>query len=481
MALTCPFTAADVKSRDYGFHAFVPHTSSPFPSSPRPCPSLDPAGIMKTRMTNALGKPVTVALPTLGCKVNRYDSDALARALIARGYVIVPPGQPADVYIVNTCTVTHEAEVKSRKTLRRALRLDRDALLIVTGCYATLQGDALAAIDGVDAVVPLAEQETIPDLVAKLRPAVPAELPAPTGLSASIERTRATVKVEDGCNLRCAFCAVTIARGPVRSRRPQEVAEELRALVEAGIREIVLTGIRLDAYGKDLGSNLSELLDATRNLGIARLRLSSLEPIGIDDALVRSLAAHPALCHHFHICLQSGDDGVLRAMRRGYTIERYRRTIAKLRAAMPDAAFTTDVIVGYPGETEEAFRHTLDFVGEIGFIKLHIFKYSPRPGTAAADLPDQVHEAVKEARRRALFALEQEIFRAYAERLVGRTVEVLVEQTGPRGDGLTPHYVRVCADFPAESAGEIVPVRVTGIGEECVYGEFIEYGQAVEA
>ncbi|MHB9105732.1 MAG: tRNA (N(6)-L-threonylcarbamoyladenosine(37)-C(2))-methylthiotransferase MtaB [Armatimonadota bacterium] len=422
-------------------------------------------------MTEIAVKSVTVALPTLGCKVNRYDSDALARALISRGYVIVPPGEMADVYIVNTCTVTNEAEVKSRKTLRRALRINQEALLIVTGCYATLESEELAAIDGVDVVVPITEQETIPELVAKLRPTEPLELPLPSGLSASIERTRATVKVEDGCNLRCAFCAVTLARGPVRSRRPQEVVEELRGLVRAGMREIVLTGIRLDAYGKDQGSNLSELLDITRHLGIARLRLSSLEPIGIDDTLVRSLAAHPALCHHFHICLQSGDDGVLRAMRRGYTTERYRRIIAKLRAAMPDAAFTTDIIVGYPGETDEAFRHTLDFVREIGFIKLHIFKYSPRPGTAAADLPDQIPEAVKEERRRALFALEQEIFRAYAEGLIGQTVEVLVEQTGPHGDGLTPHYLRVCADFPEESAGWIVPVRVTGAGDDCIFGE----------
>ncbi|MHB0936257.1 MAG: tRNA (N(6)-L-threonylcarbamoyladenosine(37)-C(2))-methylthiotransferase MtaB [Armatimonadota bacterium] len=422
-------------------------------------------------MTEIAVKSVTVALPTLGCKVNRYDSDALARALISRGYVIVPPGEMADVYIVNTCTVTHEAEVKSRKTLRRALRINQEALLIVTGCYATLESEELAAIDGVDVVVPITEQETIPELVAKLRPTEPLELPLPSGLSASIERTRATVKVEDGCNLRCAFCAVTLARGPVRSRRPQEVVEELRGLVSAGIREVVLTGVRLDAYGKDQGSNLSDLLDVTRHLGIARLRLSSLEPIGIDDTLVRSLAAHPALCHHFHICLQSGDDGVLRAMRRGYTTERYRRIIAKLRAAMPDAAFTTDIIVGYPGETDEAFRHTLDFVREIGFIKLHIFKYSPRPGTAAADLPDQIPEAVKEERRRALFALEQEIFRAYAEGLVGQTVEVLVEQTGPHGDGLTPHYLRVCADFPEESAGWIVPVRVTGAGDDCIFGE----------
>jgi len=426
---------------------------------------------MTIGMMKIAAQIVTVALPTLGCKVNRCDSDALARALISRGYVIVPPSEPADIYIVNTCAVTHEAEVKSRKTLRRALRINREALLIVTGCYATLERDALAAIDGVDAVVPIGEQETIPDLVAALRPPTPTNTPMPVGLSASIERTRATVKVEDGCNLRCAFCVVTLARGPVRSRLPREVVEELRGLVGAGIREIVLTGVRLDAYGKDLGTNLSELLDVTRDLGIARLRLSSLEPIGIDDGLVRGLAAHPALCRHFHICLQSGDDGVLLAMRRGYTTDRYRRIIAKLRGAMPDAAFTTDIIVGFPSETDEAFQHTLDFVREIGFIKLHIFKFSPRPGTAAAGLPNRIPEPVKEERSRALFAAERELFRRYAEGLIGRTVEVLVEGTGPRGDGLTPQYLRVCAEFPAKAAGWIVPVRVTGVCEDCVFGE----------
>jgi len=430
-------------------------------------------------MTVIAVKPVTVALPTLGCKVNRCDSDALARALIERGYVIVPPDEPADVYIVNTCTVTHEAEVKSRKTLRRMLRINNDALLIVTGCYATLEQGELAAIDGVDAVVPISAQETIPDLVMELRPPIAhAGVAMPLGLSASIERTRATVKVEDGCNLRCAFCAVTIARGNVRSRAPREVVGELRGLVSAGIREIVLAGVRLDAYGKDQGTNLSELLDVTRHLGIARLRLSSLEPIGIDDHLVGSLAGHPALCHHFHICLQSGDDGVLRAMRRCYTTGRYRHIIAKLRAAMPDAAFTTDIIVGYPGETDEAFRHTVDFVREIGFIKLHIFKYSPRPSTAAASLPDQVSAVVKEERSRVLYALEQELFRRYADSLVGKTVEVLVERTGPHGDGLTPHYLRVCADFPAETAGWIVPVRVFGVDGDCISGEIIQTGLA---
>lgn len=413
-------------------------------------------------------RPVTVALPTLGCKANRYDSDTLARALIARGYVVVPEHGEADVYIVNTCTVTREADAKSRKMLRRSLRRNVDAVVIVTGCAASLDPDQLT-LDGVAAVVPLAEQARIPELVAHLCPARPAT--TMHGLSASAERTRATVKVQDGCNLRCAFCAVTLARGPVRSRPVDDVMAELRGLVDAGIREIVLTGIRLDAYGLDQGAvRLADLLDATTALDIPRLRLSSLEPIGITARLADSLAAHPSLCRHFHICLQSGDDGVLRAMRRGYTAARYRRTIDMLRAVMPDATFTTDIIVGLPGETDTAFANTCALVEEVGFIKLHIFKYSARPGTAAATMSGQVPDAVKDARAHALAALEQRVFRAYGERLLGSEVSVLVERTGKHGNGLTPHYARVEATFSTAQAGMIIPVRVTGIGDDVLYG-----------
>jgi len=415
---------------------------------------------------------VTVALPTLGCKVNRCDSDALAQALTARGYVVVPPGQAADIYIVNTCTVTHEAEVKSRKLLRKALRINAGALLVVTGCYATLAQETLGGLDGVNAVVPITEQARIPDLVMQLRPpTVPAA--AGAGLTASIARTRATVKVQDGCNRRCAYCAVTLARGPVRSRPLDEAAAELRALVDAGIREIVLTGVRLDAYGLDHGHTLADLLNATRDLGIPRLRVSSLEPVGIDARLIDAMAAHPALCRHVHLCLQSGDDGVLRAMRRGYTAADYRCLIAQLRAAMPDAVFTTDVIAGFPGESEAAFQQTVAFVREIGFIKLHIFPFSPRPGTAAAAMPDQVPQAVKAARCRTLVEVERALFRAYAGAQIGRTVPVLVEHTGRYGDGLTPHYLRVTAPFPAAAAGQIVPVRVTGVADDGVAGEIL--------
>lgn len=418
-------------------------------------------------MNTAISQPVTVALPTLGCKVNRYDSDVLARALLARGYRIVAANQPADVYIVNTCTVTGAAEAKSRKTWRHARQLNARARIILTGCYASLAPDTLAAMDGVDAVVPISAQAGIPDLIAQwLPPAASTGENVPPGLTTSASRTRATVKVQDGCNLRCAFCAVTLARGPVRSRPFATVLAELRDLVAAGTPEIVLTGVRLDAYGLDGGPRLSELVEATRALDIPRLRLSSLEPIGIHPPLIAALAAHPALCHHFHVCLQSGDDEVLRAMRRGYNTERFRRIIGALRAAMPDATFSSDVIVGFPGETDAAFARTCSLVEEMGFIKLHIFKYSARAGTDAAQFSAQVSEALKEARSRELFALAGKLFQRHAVGYVGQRVSVLVERTGARGEGLTTHYLRVRAAFPPASRGTIQPVIVTEIADD---------------
>lgn len=413
-------------------------------------------------------KPVTVALPTLGCKANRYDSDTLARALAALGYSIVPEGGCADVYIVNTCTVTGGADAKSRKICRRTLKLNPDATLIITGCYASLEPEKLGAMAGVAAVVPITEQARIPELLLRLRPPTVVAV-APT-LHTSAERTRATVKVADGCNLSCAFCAVTLARGEVRSRPLPEVLAELRGLIAAGMPEIVLTGIRLDAYGIDVpgGPRLADLLDATRELGIPRLRLSSVEPLGVSQRLIDTLASHPSLCHHFHVCLQSGDDEILRGMRRGYTTEFYRKVIARVRAAMPDATFTTDIIVGFPGESEEAFAHTLELVEEVGFIGLHIFKFSPRPHTTAATMPGQIQESEKDTRAVRLLALQRRLFATHAATLQGQVVPVLAE----RGDeGLTPHYERVRAPFPAEIIGHTVPMRITGAGEEWVVGE----------
>lgn len=417
---------------------------------------------------------VTVALPTLGCKVNRYDSDTLARALSARGYTIVPPAQMADLYIINTCTVTAGAESKSRKLLRRALKINPQAKIIVTGCAASLAPEQFSALPDIHAVVPINEQFRIPDIIGELLPVTKiAPEESAGGLKTSIKRTRATVKVQDGCDRQCAYCAVTLARGELRSREIAEISSELQGHCARGIGEVVLTGIRLDAYGRDINSSLTELLHATRDIPFKRLRLSSLEPIGINDELLQEMASHPTLCHHFHLCLQSGDDGVLDAMQRGYTADDYRQLIASFRQAMPDAQFTTDIIVGFPGESSAAFENSYRLLKEIAFLKLHIFKYSPRSGTLAAEMPAQIADSIKEERSNKLFSLQQELFQQYAQKMLGSTCTIIAERTGLQGNGLTAQYVRVVANIPNNLAGKEVDVRISGYGDEYLIGEMV--------
>jgi threonylcarbamoyladenosine tRNA methylthiotransferase MtaB len=411
-------------------------------------------------------RQVRVALPTLGCKVNRYDSDTLARELRRRGYSIVPASQPADAYIVNTCTVTADAGAKSRKMLRKALKLTPGAVMIVTGCYAALEHDEVEEMDGVTTVVPQERQAEIPDLLEKLLP--------PMGnddggiLSGSINRTRAVVKVQDGCDRQCAYCAVTIARGDLRSRSIVEIIDELKEILARGVMEIVLTGIRLDAYGMDGDEyRLADLIKATIPLNIPRLRLSSLEPIGIDDELITTLANHPTLCRHFHMCLQSGDDEVLAKMRRGYDAAFFKNMVDKIKTAMPDATFSTDVIVGFPGENDAAFFNTFKLIQEIGFINLHVFRFSPRPHTEAEKMKHQVQDSIKETRSAYLHDLEKRLFAKSAEKLIGTVQPVLVERGGT---GLTPGGHRVAADFTMKDLNKILPVLIESVEEMTMSG-----------
>lgn len=419
---------------------------------------------------------VKVALPTLGCKVNRYDSDTLARAISTRGYNIVPPSQWADLYLINTCTVTAGADSKSRKMLRRAQKINPQARIIVTGCAASLSPDEFSVLPNIHAVVPITEQSRIPDIISELLPLTStSEGNLTGGLQASIERTRATVKVQDGCDRACAYCAVTLARGDLRSRHIKEIIEELSFHCSRGIAEVVLTGIRLDAYGSDINSSLAALLHATRKLPLKRLRLSSLEPMGITEELLQEMAEHPTLCHHFHLCLQSGDDVVLAAMQRGYTVNEYSKLIADFRLYIPDAQFTTDIIVGFPGESTAAFENSYRLIAEIAFLKLHIFKYSIRSGTKAAQMPDQIADSVKDERSNRLFTLQKELFRKYAQQMLGTSCLVLLERTGSNGNGLTAHYVRVKGSFPNSLAGKEVSVRITGYGEDYLLGEMVDH------
>lgn len=400
-----------------------------------------------------ISAPVRVRILTLGCKVNQCDAGELARALAARGYVLAGRSQPADAYVVNTCTVTATADAKARKLIRRLAREHPEATLIVTGCLAQRSPEA-AALPGVTAVVPGTQEPTLPDLLASL---VPPSSPFP--LPSSLSRTRAFVKVQDGCDHRCAYCAVPDARGPMVSKPLADALAELRRLAEGGVQEVVLCGIRLGRYGDGASTSLAALLRALRSIGPPRLRLSSIEPMDVTAALLAELADHPTLCHHLHLPLQSGDSAVLQAMGRSYRAEDFARLVAAVRAFWPDAAITTDIMVGFPGETEEQFARTLSFVEGQRFSRVHVFPYSPRSGTPAACLAD-LPPAVKTARTERMLALAAHLEQAAAEAWVGRPVSVLCEERDRQGllTGLTAQYVRMRWEGPSDRIGKVETV-----------------------
>ncbi|MDI6869959.1 MAG: tRNA (N(6)-L-threonylcarbamoyladenosine(37)-C(2))-methylthiotransferase MtaB [Bacillota bacterium] len=444
-----------------------------------------------------------VAFHTLGCKVNQYDTRAVAALFRDAGYEVVDFSSPAEVYVINTCTVTSLGDKKSRQALRRARRQNPAAVVVAMGCYAQTAPDEVASLPGVDVVVGTTGRRRLVELVETARRrkgAAPVPPPPAAGAAVAVapltresefeelgegavpERARATVKVQEGCRQYCSYCKVPYARGPERSRPPAAVRAEVERLVAEGFREVVLTGIHLGSYGRDLPAeprwDLARLAgEIARVPGLARLRLSSLEPTDVTDALITLVGENPVLCRHFHLPLQSGDDAILRRMNRHYTTAEYARVVERIRAAVPGAALTTDLIAGFPGETEEHFQRTLAFVREMAFSRLHVFPYSRRRGTPAASFPSQVPEAVKRERAGRLIALGRELSLAFHQPLVGRTVTVLFEEAaGSWWSGLTDTYVRVLALSPVPLGGEIKPVRVERAEAEEVYGR-VEEGE----
>ena len=404
--------------------------------------------------------PPRVHIATLGCKVNQCDADDMRRALAGRGYRIVARGEPAQVYIINTCTVTAMADAKARKLIRRFARRSPDATIIVTGCLAQRDPDGVAALPGVDAVIPNSRKWEMADILPKFRSPDEAAVspPAPA-------RTRAFLKIQDGCDHRCAYCIIPHVRGRPASRPVGQVLAEVRRLADGGVQEIVLCGIRLGAFGRDRGdASLAQLLRSLREVPVSRLRLSSIEPMDLSDDLLDEIADHPTLCPHLHLPLQSGDNDVLAAMGRGYTAADFAALVERVRRGWPDAALTTDVMVGFPGETEEQFEHTCDFAREVGFTRLHVFPYSSRPGTTAVGRPDQAPPPVKQRRAQRMLALGQDLAAAAARQWIGREVEVLFEERDRAGllTGLTPQYHRVHARGPDEWIGCIVQVPPAG-------------------
>lgn len=411
----------------------------------------------------------TCRLVTLGCKVNQYETQYLQESLEQNGYREAADGEAADLCIVNTCTVTHEADAKGRQLIRRLAIANPGTALVVMGCYATREPDTIARLPGVTKVVTDKER-----LAEELREFGVAAM-AP-GISRFDGHQRAFVKVQDGCLLNCTFCIIPSVRPTVRSRPIREIVTEVERLVTAGCQEIVLTGIHLGHYGIDLSkgrpkADWTRLWHLLRRLlrvpGDFRLRLSSLEAAEVRDDLVRVLSEEPRICPHLHLCLQSGSDRILAAMNRRYRSAGFLERCRRLREALDAPAFTTDVILGFPGETEADFQATLDVVREVGFCKVHIFSYSPRSGTVAADMPDRVAPQIVAERRERLLQLERELATRYAHSLIGRRLDVMVEGTDPdrpghvRGTSCRSVSVSFRGHAPA-LLGRRFPVRTTG-------------------
>ncbi len=418
----------------------------------------------------------TAAFHNLGCKVNSYETEAMQEQLSARGYTIVPFDCSADVYIINTCSVTNMADRKSRQMLHRAKKKNPSAVVVAAGCYVQVAADALKEDTSVDLIIGNNKKAQLADILdqffaAREKEEIP-EAACLTDISTDREyenlhltrageHTRAFIKVQDGCNQFCSYCIIPYARGRVRSRQPEDVLEEVRGLIANGYKEVVLTGIHLSSYGiermeenpvQEGNWNHRELLSLIRAVheleGLERIRLGSLEPRIITEEFASALAALPKFCPHFHLSLQSGCDETLKRMNRHYTTEDYLRRCEILRKHFSHPAITTDVIVGFPGETEEEFALTKSFLEQVRFYEMHVFKYSRREGTKAARMENQVPEEIKSRRSDALLALEEEMSREYRGYYTGRKVKVLFEEMQEaEGEacmtGYTPEYVRV--------------------------------------
>ena len=416
-----------------------------------------------------------VCFYTLGCKVNLNETGALEQMFRGAGFTIVPEGEEADVFVVNSCTVTNFGDQKSRKWLRRAKRENPGAVTVLTGCYPQAFPEEAANFLEADLVCGNGDRKAILDNVRKLldgHERIVAVTPHKRGElfeELPVERfethTRAFIKVEDGCNRQCAYCVIPRARGPVRSRAEASILNELRQLAASGYREVVLSAISLPSYGLDTGTNLVELVEKCAQVeGIERIRLGSLDPDMLTPEFIARLAAVDKLCPQFHLSLQSGCTATLRRMRRVYTAEQYAQVVADIRAAYSDrpVSFTTDCICGFPGETVEDFEESCAFLKQIGFLKVHVFPYSRRSGTPAYDFPDQVHEREKQERSRTMNALAEELRRDVLTTYEGMEDEVLLETALSETlfTGYTRLYVPVVVSAPGRKSGEIVRVRL---------------------
>ena len=425
------------------------------------------------------------ALHSLGCKVNSYETQAMQKMMESAGYEIVPFGEEiADIYIINTCSVTNIADRKSRQMIHKAKKLNPEAVVAAAGCYVESAGDNID--EDVDIVIGNNEKSHLIEILNEYFEHMDKEKSVDIGkatgfdelnIDSPLEHTRAYVKIQDGCNRFCSYCIIPYVIGRIRSRKPDDVMAEIKRVAASGCKEVVLTGIHLSSYGLDFKDSTVKLIDVieavNRIEGIERIRLGSLEPLIVTEEFVRRLAKCKKICPHFHLSLQSGCDETLKRMNRRYNVDEYYKGVELLREYFPDAAVTTDVIVGFPGETEEEFNITKKYLEKVCFYEMHVFKYSRRKGTAADKMPDQIPENIKSERSTELLELNEILSNGYREKYIGKKVKVLLEENHIIENkkyiiGFTDTYVRVALENPEEKlyTNQIVNVRVKKLFEK---------------
>ncbi len=395
----------------------------------------------------------TVAFYTLGCKVNQYETNAIKQKFLEENYNIIDFEESADVYVVNTCTVTNMSDRKSRQIIRKAKMHNKNAILVVTGCYVQVAKEQLEQMKEIDIVIGNQEKKNIISYIQKyqkereeyISDILQEKTFAEFGTTIYTDKTRAVVKVQDGCDRFCSYCIIPYTRGRIRSRKLQDIISEIQEIAKKGIKEVVITGIHLASYGRDSKTSLIDLLKQINKIqGIRRIRLGSLEPTLMQKDFIEQLVKLEKICDHFHLSLQSGCNETLQRMNRRYTIEEFYEGIKRLRENFPNVSLTTDIIVGFPGETEEEFQTTYEFLKKVKFYKMHVFKYSPRKGTKAATMPNQIEGNIKEKRSKKLIELSNQNQEEQNRNYIGKEVEVLLEeQEGEYIKGHTSNYIMV--------------------------------------
>lgn len=434
-----------------------------------------------------------VALHTLGCKLNYSETSSVGKQFLDRGYEIIDFDDSADIYVLNTCTVTESAEKECRQFIRRALRKNPEAFIIVTGCYAQLRPEEIAAIDGVDAVLGSNEKFRLFSILENFNKreltcisVTPTENLTEFGIAHSTDadgRTRAFLKIQDGCDYTCSFCTIPLARGASRSLAVKNVLDEFKKLLDAGYKEIVLTGVNVGDYGKNIDTNLFNLLsELVKVEGEFRIRISSIEPNLLTDEIISLTAESEKLCNHFHIPLQSGSPKILKAMQRRYNIEDYKILIHKIKNRLPDAGIGVDVIVGFPGETEEEFIHTHNFLRDLPVSYLHVFTYSERPDTKAISFPGMVDVQERKRRNNILRILSEKKRTQFYYEMIDTKQNVLFENLNRNGlmQGFTSNYIKFQTEFNANLAGNLVPVILKEANSEFTAGSVLSTKNSVD-